>query len=67
MINNARAESDATSIRSTDGKMLTSGERVDFDDSKGDSPVSDDGRNCFEAQLDDMKRRRAGHMKRGSV
>ena len=67
MINNARAESDAMSIRSTDGKVLPSLERPDYDDGKTGTPLSEDGRNASEDELAELASRRSGHMKRGSV
>lgn len=65
MINNARAESDATSGRGAGGKVLPSTERSEYDDGKQDSPISDgDG---FEDDLEAMKHHRDVNMKRGSV
>ncbi|KAF3770237.1 Homeodomain-like protein [Cryphonectria parasitica EP155] len=65
MLNNARAESDAMTSRTTDGKLLTSTERGDYDDSKPrQSPTTSDGGDSpFD---DDMEaRRRSQHLKRG--
>lgn len=65
MINNARAESDAMSSRSTDGKVLSSTERGEYDEGKSRrSPTtSDGGDSAFDDDLE--VRRRAQHLKRG--
>ena len=63
--------------------VLPSTERSDYEESmKRGSPISDDGTSSsgahihqhhhhhhhhFDAELEDLKRRRAGHLKRGSV
>ncbi|KAI1213051.1 uncharacterized protein F4807DRAFT_309766 [Annulohypoxylon truncatum] len=60
MINNARAESDAMTVRNSDGKLLPSTERADYDpDCK---PLSD----C-DVELESMKRRRINNVNRGSI
>lgn len=69
MINNARAESDATSsARSNDGKILTSTERVEYDiGAKRDSiPLSDYEGSAYDDDLETLKRRHTA-MSRGSV
>lgn len=60
MINNARAESDAMTVRGGDGKLLPSTERPDYEpDTK---PLSD----C-DVELESMKRRRINNVNRGSI
>ncbi|KAI0887467.1 uncharacterized protein GGS22DRAFT_109784 [Annulohypoxylon maeteangense] len=60
MINNARAESDAMTVRNSDGKLLPSTERADYEpDCK---PLSD----C-DVELESMKRRRINNVNRGSI
>ncbi|KAI1096515.1 hypothetical protein F5B19DRAFT_150037 [Rostrohypoxylon terebratum] len=60
MINNARAESDAMTVRSGDGKLLPSTERPDYEpDTK---PLSE----C-DMELESMKRRRINNVNRGSI
>lgn len=65
MINNAHAESAAMSSRSSDGKVIPSTERGDYDDSKSRrSPATSDGGDS--AYDDDMEARRRGqHTQRG--
>lgn len=65
MINNAHAESAAMSSRGSDGKVIPSTERGDYDDNKSRrSPATSDGGDS--AYDDDMEaRRRAQHMQRG--
>ncbi|KAI1854718.1 hypothetical protein JX266_000836 [Neoarthrinium moseri] len=70
LINNATAESNAMAGRSSNGKVLPSTERVDFEhDSKRSSvPLSDgDGSNFDDVDMDMLSRRRSANMKRGSV
>lgn len=70
MINNARAESDAMSGRSGDGKVLPSTERNEYDhDAKRDSvPLSDgEASNYDDVDMDGMHRRTSSHLKRGSI
>lgn len=70
MINNARAESDAMSGRSSDGKVLPSTERNEYDhDAKRDSvPLSDgEASNYDDVDMDGMHRRTSSHLKRGSI
>ena len=66
MINNARAESDAMSSRSTDGKVVPSLEGPEYV-GKGGTPLSEDGRNGSDDERVDLAGRRSGHLKRGSV
>ena len=66
MINNARAESDAMSSRSTEGKVVPSLGSPEYDGKRG-TPLSDDGRHGSEDELVDLANRRPNHMKRGSV
>lgn len=65
MINNAHAERDAMSSRGTDGKVLPSTERGDYEDVKNRrSPAtSDGGDSTFDDELD--PRRRPHSLKRG--
>lgn len=66
MINNAHAERDAMSTsRGSDGKVLPSTERGDYEDGKNRrSPTtSDGGDSAYDDELD--PRRRSQHLKRG--
>jgi hypothetical protein len=67
MINNARAESDAMSSNRGADKVYASTERVEYADSKRNSPISEDGAPGYGDDLAELQQRRAGHMKRGSV
>lgn len=63
MINNAQVESAAMSSRSSEGKVIPSTERGDYDDGKNrHSPTTSDG---GDSTYDDDMARRAQHMKRG--
>lgn len=63
MISNAHAESAAMSSRSSEGKVIPSTERGDYDDGKNrHSPTTSDG---GESAYDDDMGRRAHHIKRG--
>jgi hypothetical protein len=68
MINNARAESEATSRNNSETKILPSTERIEFDASKGDAlPLSDGEGSAFDEDLESLKQRRAANLKRGSI
>ncbi|KAK0710921.1 homeobox KN domain-containing protein [Lasiosphaeris hirsuta] len=68
MINNARAEANAMTARSADGKVLSSTERGDYDmDGKRDSPLSDGEGSAFDDDIESLKHRHAANMGRGSV
>ncbi|KAI2466577.1 hypothetical protein F4781DRAFT_349005 [Annulohypoxylon bovei var. microspora] len=66
MISNARAESDAMTVRNGDSKLLPSTERADYEpDGK---PLSDcEGSPFREEELESMKRRRVNNVNRGSI
>ncbi|KAI1378341.1 hypothetical protein F4677DRAFT_392016 [Hypoxylon crocopeplum] len=65
MINNARAESDAMTVRGGESNLLPSTERIDYDtDSK---PLSDgEGSTFRDVELESIKRRRT-NINRGSI
>ncbi|KAI0840555.1 hypothetical protein F5Y06DRAFT_243071 [Hypoxylon sp. FL0890] len=66
MINNARAESDAMTVRGGDGKLIPSTERTDYD-SDG-KPLSDgEGSPFRDVELESIKRRRVTDINRGSI
>ncbi|KAK3333512.1 homeobox domain-containing protein [Cercophora scortea] len=74
MINNARAESDATSARSAGGKLLSSTERAEYQIDKakrrrGSRPLSDGEGSPFDEDdgLENLKRRHTTNMSRGSI
>lgn len=70
MVNNARAESEAMASRGSDGKILPSTERSEYDqDGKRASvPLSDgEGSTYDDVDMDHLSRRRSVNMKRGSV
>jgi len=52
--------------RSSEGKAHSPLERSDYDSSKRGTPLSEDGRNASEDELD-LSNRPSGHRKRGSV
>ncbi|KAI5868089.1 hypothetical protein GGS23DRAFT_602014 [Durotheca rogersii] len=66
LINNARAESDAMTGRSSDGNLLPSTERLDYDaDAK---PLSEgEGASPHDFGIEAMKRRRVAKISRGSI
>ncbi|KAI1144027.1 hypothetical protein F5Y05DRAFT_363422 [Hypoxylon sp. FL0543] len=66
MINNARAESDAMTVRGGESKLLPSTERTDYEsDSK---PLSDGESSPFrDVELETIKRRRVTNINRGSI
>ncbi|KAI1393549.1 uncharacterized protein F4822DRAFT_16468 [Hypoxylon trugodes] len=65
MINNARAESDAMTVRG-ESKLIPSTERSEYDvDNK---PLSDSEGSTFQdSEIDSIKRRRVTHVNRGSI
>lgn len=68
MISNARAEANAMTARSADGKVLSSTERGDYDmDGKRDSPLSDGEGSAFDDDIESLKHRHTANMSRGSV
>lgn len=66
MINNARAESDAMTVRGGESKLLPSTERTDYEpDGK---PLSDgEGSPFRDVELESIKRRRVTNIDRGSI
>ncbi|OTB06886.1 hypothetical protein M426DRAFT_9313 [Hypoxylon sp. CI-4A] len=64
MINNARAESDAMTMRG-ETKLLPSTERADYDPES--KPLSDGEGNGFSNDLESIKRRRTTNIDRGSI
>ncbi|KAI1417769.1 hypothetical protein F5Y13DRAFT_201317 [Hypoxylon sp. FL1857] len=66
MINNARAESDAMTVRGGESKLLPSTERTDYEpDGK---PLSDGESSTFrDVELESIKRRRVTNINRGSI
>jgi hypothetical protein len=67
MINNARAESDAITARTGEGKVLPTTERIDYADKGSSVPLSDGEGSAFDEDMDALKLRRGAHVKRGSI
>jgi hypothetical protein len=70
MINNARAEADAMTSRGSDGKVLPSTERADYDHhgKRSSVPLSEgEGCNYEDVDMDALSRHRAVNLKRGSI
>lgn len=65
MINNARAESDAMTVRG-ESNLLPSTERIDYEPES--KPLSDgEGSTYREVELESLKRRRVTNINRGSI
>ncbi|KAI0382902.1 hypothetical protein F5Y04DRAFT_35031 [Hypomontagnella monticulosa] len=66
MISNARAESEAMTVRGGDGKPIPSTERADYD--RDSQPLSDgEGSPFRDVEMESMKRRRVTGMDRDSI
>lgn len=66
MISNARAESEAMTVRGGDGKPLPSTERADYEPDS--QPLSDgEGSPFRDVELESIKRRRVTGIDRGSI